>query len=55
MMLGGENMQQRKNMREDIEEDDITIYSSEVREALLEDDELLPFEEAFMNGYEDAA
>ena len=35
--------------------DDISIYSKNVRESLLEDDELSPMEEAFMNGYEDAA
>ena len=31
------------------------IYSKEVRELLLDDDELSPMEEAFMNGYEDVA
>ena len=36
-------------------EDDISIYSEEVRESLLENDELTPTEEAFMSGYEDAA
>ncbi len=36
-------------------EDDISIYSRNVRESLLDDDELSPMEEAFMNGYEDAA
>ena len=35
-----------------IDEDDLDIYSSDVRELLLEDDELSPMEEAFMNGYE---
>ena len=35
-------------------EDDISIYSKDVRESLLEDDELSLAEEAFMNGYEDA-
>lgn len=34
--------------------DDISIYSKSVRESLLDDDELSPMEEAFMNGYEDA-
>ena len=33
----------------------MSIYSLEVREGLLEDDELSPMEEAFMAGYEDAA
>ena len=40
---------------DDKDEDDISIYSKEVRESLLDDDELSPMEEAFMNGYEDAA
>lgn len=45
----------RKRYREEEEtEDDINIYSKEMRESLLEDDELSPFEEAFMNGYENA-
>ena len=35
-------------------DDDTSIYSKDVRELLLEDDELSPMEEAFMNGYEDA-
>lgn len=35
-------------------DDDTSIYSKDVRESLLEDDELSPMEEAFMNGYEDA-
>ena len=37
------------------DEDDLNIYSSDVRELLLEDDALSPMEEAFMNGYESAA
>lgn len=37
------------------DEDDISIYSKEVRELMLEDDELSPMEEAFMEGYENAA
>ena len=40
---------------EEKSDDDITIYSKDVRESLLDDDELSPMEEAFMNGYEDAA
>lgn len=41
---------------EDIDiDDDINIYSRRVRESLLDDDELSPIEEAFMDGYEDAA
>lgn len=39
---------------EENSEDDISIYSRNVRESMLEDDELSPLEEAFMNGYEDA-
>ena len=35
-------------------EDDINIYSKEVRELMLDDDELSPFEEAFLQGYESA-
>ncbi|MEK6983898.1 MAG: hypothetical protein AABX33_04965 [Nanoarchaeota archaeon] len=35
-------------------DDDFSIYSKDVREALLDDDELSPMEEAFMNGYEEA-
>ena len=35
-------------------DDDISIYSRDVREIMLDDDELSPMEEAFMNGYEDA-
>ena len=40
---------------EDESEDDIGIYTKKMRESLLDDDELSPMEEAFMNGYEDAA
>ena len=39
---------------EEHDEDDLSIYSREVRESLLEDDELSPFEEAFMDGYDRA-
>lgn len=35
--------------------DDINIYARNVREGLLEDDEIAPFEEGFLNGYEGAA
>lgn len=38
----------------DENEDDISIYSKSAIESMLEDDELSPVEEAFMNGYEDA-
>ena len=46
----------RKKYRREEEnsEDDISIYSKDVREIMLDDDELSPMEEAFMNGYEDA-
>ena len=44
-----------RRSKEEKDEDDISIYSKEVRESLLDDDELSPMEEAFMNGYEDAA
>lgn len=36
-------------------DEDNDIYSKDVRELLLDDDELTSMEEAFMNGYEDAA
>lgn len=47
-------MKKRYNRDEESNEDDISIYSKDARELLLEDDELSPMEEAFMNGYEDA-
>lgn len=31
------------------------VYAEETREVMLEDDEISPAEEAFMNGYEEAA
>lgn len=47
-------MLKRKYFDEDeVKEDDTSIYSKQVRESLLEDDEINSFEEAFMNGYED--
>ena len=33
--------------------DDTNIYSKGIRELLLEDDEISPFEEGFLNGYEE--
>ena len=45
----------KKYRDEENSSDDINIYSKDVRELLLDDDELTPTEEAFMNGYEDAA
>ena len=44
----------KKRYIKEEDEDDISIYSKEVRESLLEDDELTPIEEAFMNGYEES-
>ena len=44
----------RGEKREEQSEDDISIYSKDTRESMLEDDELSPMEEAFMNGYEEA-
>jgi hypothetical protein len=35
-------------------EDDIDIYSRQVRESMLEDDELSATEEAFMQGYDES-
>ena len=52
----GDSMLKKKLYKDSEEnEDDISIYTKDVRESLLEDDELSPMEEAFMNGYEDAA
>jgi len=42
----------RKNMHEEL--DDLSLYSKDIRQQLLEDDALSPAEEAFMNGYEEA-
>lgn len=42
------------DIQDEEESDGNTIYSKSVRESLLEDDELNPFEDAFMNGYETA-
>ena len=38
----------------DVSLDDENIYSENVREQLLEDDELSPMEAAFMQGYDEA-
>ena len=51
---GVTRMLKRKYQRDEESDDDISIYSKSVRESLLDDDELSPMEEAFMNGYEDA-
>lgn len=45
----------RREKNEEKNEDDISIYSKDTRESMLDDDELSPMEEAFMQGYEDAA
>ena len=45
-------MVKKRFSREELEEDDLSIYSIGVRDSMLEDDEISPFEEAFMNGYE---
>ena len=36
------------------DEEEVTIYSEEGRESLLDEDQLDPFEEAFMRGYDEA-
>ena len=41
-----------KEVDEDL--DDESIYSENVRDQLLEDDELSPMEAAFMQGYDEA-
>ena len=48
-------MLKKRPYKREEEEDDISIYSKGTRESLLDDDELSPMEEAFMNGYEEAA
>ena len=45
----------RRIKNETDEDDDTSIYSSNVRETMLDDDELSPMEEAFMAGYEEAS
>ena len=45
----------KTRIKREEDEDDISIYSAQVRESLLEDDEISGEEEAFMSGYEDAA
>lgn len=42
----------KKERHEDEDSDDTNFYSRSVRESLLEDDELTPIEEAFMEGYD---
>lgn len=43
----------RGSKRELVQEDDEDIYSKKSRESLLEDDELTPLEEAFMQGWDE--
>ena len=48
-------MLRRRDYSEDEDSsDDASIYSRNVRESMLDDDELSPMEEAFMSGYEEA-
>ena len=47
-------MLKRKIEYDEEDKDDISIYSKESRESMLDDDELTPMEEAFMAGYEEA-
>ena len=47
-------MLKKESYGSDENEDDIGIYSKSAIALMLEDDELSPVEEAFMNGYEDA-
>ena len=48
-------MLKKRRYSDEESDDDNDIYSKDVRELLLDDDELSPMEEAFMNGYEDVA
>ena len=45
-------MLKKKSYIEEEEGDDTNFYSRSVRESLLDDDELSPIEEAFMEGYD---
>lgn len=47
-------MMKKKILQEEKSDDDLGIYSKDMRESLLDDDELSPMEEAFMSGYEEA-
>ena len=48
-------MLKKRRYSDEESDDDKDIYSRDARELLLDDDELTPMEEAFMNGYEDVA
>ena len=45
-------MLKKRQYIEEEDSDDTNFYSQSVRESLLEDDELSPIEEAFMEGYD---
>ena len=45
-------MLKKEKYVEEEESDDTNFYSRSVRESLLDDDELSPIEEAFMEGYD---
>lgn len=47
-------MAKKEFERSEENSDDINFYAEDVRESMMEDDELSPFEEAFMKGYEEA-
>ena len=47
-------MLKRKFEYDEEDKDDSSIYSKQIRESMLDDDELTPVEEAFMSGYEEA-
>ena len=51
MLEWGDGMRKKEKYEEE-DSDDINFYSKSVRESLLDDDELSPFEEAFMEGYD---
>lgn len=53
-LVRGDSMLRRKYSDDENSDDDIDVYAKDVRESLLEDDELTPIEEAFLAGYEDA-
>jgi len=44
----------KRHTYEEESEDDIGIYSKDARESLLDNDELSPMEDAFMDGYDAA-
>jgi hypothetical protein len=52
--LGGVGSMKKMKIEEEEFLDDENIYSEDSREMLLDEDELSPEEEAFMNGYDEA-